>query len=75
MNLKLTDEDSLHHIIKHSIEVMMTLNYSLIVGATVLAQKVIDSDIEVEQNFFDINNSPTSCMLLIRQQSLFNEQQ
>ena len=48
MNLKLTDEGSLHYIIKHNITVVMTLNHNLVVDMTVLAQKAVDSGIEIE---------------------------
>ena len=75
MSLKLTDEGSLCHIIKCSVAVAVILNCNLVIGVTVLVQKVIDSGIKIEQNLFDINDSFTFCMLLIRQQSLFNKQQ
>ena len=75
MSLKFTGENSLYYIIKCSVAVVVTLCCDLVVGVTVLAQKVVDGGVEVEWNLLDISNSPTSCMLLTRQQSLFNKQQ
>ena len=75
VSLKFTGEGSLHCIMKHSVTVMVTLGYSLVVGVTVLVQEVVDGGVEVGWNLLDISDFPTSCMLLIRQQSLFNEQQ
>ena len=75
MSLKLTGEGSLCCIIKCSIAVVVALGHSLVVGVTVLAQEAVGGGIEVGQNLLDISNSPTSCMLLTGQQSLFNKQQ
>ena len=68
-------ENSLCHIMKHSVVIAVTLGCGLVVGVMVLAQEVVGSGIEVEQNLLDISDSFMSCMLLTRQQSLFNKQQ
>ena len=67
MSLKLIGEGPLCCIIKHSVAVVVALSCSLVIGVTVLVQKVVGSSVEVEQNLLDISNSPTSCMLLTRQ--------
>ena len=75
MGLKLMSKGPLHHITKCSIAVVVALGHSLVVGVMILAQEAVGSSVEVEGNIFDIRDSSTSCMLLIRQQSLFNKQQ
>ena len=67
MNLKFTGENQLYHIMKHSVVIAVTLGYSLVVGMTMLAQKAVGGSIEVEQNLFNISDSPMSCMLLTGQ--------
>ena len=68
-------EDYLHCIMKCSVAVVVTLGCSLVVGVTMLAQKVVGGSIEVEQNLLDINDSLMSCMLLTGQQCLLSKQQ
>ena len=75
MSLKFTDEYHLHHIIKCSIAVAVTLGHSLVVGVMMLAQEAVDGDIEVEWNLLDISDFSISCMLLTGQQCLLSEQQ
>ena len=74
MSLKLTGEDPLCHITKHSIAVVVTLGHSLVVGMTMLAQKAVGGGIEVEENLLDIRDSPAFCMLLTGQHGLLRKQ-
>ena len=67
------NENHLSYILKHSVVVVVTLRHCLIINATVLMKKVVDSGVEVEQNFFNINNFFIFCILLISQQCLFNK--
>ena len=73
MSLKLMNKNHLHYIIKHSVTVAVTLVHSLVVDVAMLIKEAVGSSIEVWQNFLDISNSFTSCMLLTSQQCLFNK--
>ena len=46
VSLKLTGEDHLGYILKHSVAVAVALRHHLIVGMSVLMEKVIDDDVE-----------------------------
>ena len=66
MSLKLTDENFLYYIMKHSVAVVVTLGHDLIIDAMMLTEKAVNSDVKIEQNLFDINDFSTSYMLLSR---------
>ena len=74
VSLKLISKDHLHHIMKCSVVIVVTLGCSLVVGVMMLVQEVIGDDVEVEQNLFNISNSSMFCMLLISQQCLLSKQ-
>ena len=75
MSLKLTGEGSLHHIMKHSVAVVVTLGHSLVVGVMMLVQEAVGSSVEVGRNLLDIRDSLAFCMLLTSQHGLLREQQ
>ena len=75
MSLKLMNEGSLCCIIKCSVAIAVTLVHHLIVDMMMLMKEVVGGGVKAGWNFLDINNFPTSCMLLTGWQSLFNKQQ
>ena len=73
MNLKFISEDSLYYIMKCSVVIVMTLNYSLIVDATILMQKMINNNVKIKENLFNIKNFLMFCMLLTDQHDLLKK--
>ena len=59
-------EDSLYYIIKHSVVIIITLTHCLIVSVMMLIKKIINDDIKIEQNLFNINDFSAFCILLTK---------
>ena len=73
MSLKLMSEGHLHCITKHSVVIVVPLAHCLIIDVMMLVKEVVCSDVEVEQNLLDINDSSMFCMLLTDQQCLLSK--